>query len=66
VTEFLTALAKDDYPTANRIFPKVVEGSIKSLINKRKPEVVEQINMKASEHMKTSVLETEEESKKEE
>lgn len=61
VKSFLKALSKDDYQEANKIFPEVVKSSVKSLINKRKQDVINDINTKASELIISSVLEKEEE-----
>lgn len=54
VKDFLAALAKDDYVTVNEIFPEVVNSSLKSIINKRKPDVIDKLNTKASDLVSTS------------
>lgn len=63
VKNFLVALSKDDYVEANKLFPDVVKSSVKSLINKRKEDVINDINAKASELVSSSVLEKEPEEK---
>lgn len=65
VKNFLVALSKDDYVEANKLFPDVVKSSVKTLINKRKEDVINDINTKASELVSSSVLEKEPEEKEE-
>lgn len=57
VTQFIVALAKDDYKAANKIFPKVISATIKNCINKRKEAVIKEINKDASSLVSKSVLE---------
>lgn len=49
VKDFLVALSKEDYVNANKIFPDVVDSSIKKIINNKKEDVINDINVKASE-----------------
>lgn len=49
VKEFLVALSKGDYVNANKVFPEVVDSSIQKIINNRKEDVINDINVKASE-----------------
>ena len=66
ITDFVTALAKEDYKTANAIFPDVVESSVKELINKRKPDVIADINANASKLVSASVQDDEQDETAEE
>jgi len=63
VKEFLTAISKDDYVTANKVFPEVAKSSVQSLINKKKPDVINNINDKASHLVSSSLLDDEKEYK---
>jgi len=56
IKKFLGALANDDFVEANKIFPEVVQSTIKTLINKRKPDIINDINKKASELIAATVL----------
>lgn len=47
IKEFLTAIANDDYVSADKIFPNVINSKINSIINNRKQAVVEQLNSQA-------------------
>jgi hypothetical protein len=60
IKEFLTALSKEDYVSANKIFPSVVKSSIQSLVNKKKEEVIEKINAQIKDDIVTSAVSTKE------
>jgi len=56
IKEFLTALSKEDYVAANKIFPSVVKSSIQTLVNKKKTEVVEKINAQIKDEVVSSAV----------
>jgi hypothetical protein len=60
VKNFLVALSKDDYVTANKIFPEVVKSSIKTLINNKKQDVIDNINTKVEASISLLTLDDEE------
>ena len=49
IKEFLTALSNNDYVAADKVFPNVVKSALNTVINNKKPTIVEQLNKKAEE-----------------
>lgn len=53
IKAWLAALSNDDYVEADKRFPNVVKSTVNSLINNKKPIVVERLNAAAE---KTALL----------
>lgn len=49
VKEFIVSIAKDDYAAADKIFPKIVKSAVQSVINNRKPAILNQLNKQAED-----------------
>lgn len=54
---FLSAISNDDYIEADKHFPNVVKNAVKKIINKRKPDIVDNINKDANKISIESVRE---------
>lgn len=48
IKQFLAAIARDDYVSADKHFPAVVQSALKNVINKRKPAILDAINAEAN------------------
>ena len=56
VVAFVQALANDDYIAADKVFPKVVQNALKTIINNRKPEVMKVYSAEAEKLATASLV----------
>lgn len=47
--KFLTAIANDKYADADALFPKIIDSTVKNIINNNKPEVLKKLNANAEQ-----------------
>ena len=55
VKDFIVAIANDDYIQADKAFPKVIDSSLKKIINNRKPEVLKALSAEAEKIAQSSI-----------